>query len=66
MALGRPSGTNDDDCDVELRKPQILPSGGIAADLSSAALEIDDGQLQSASEGNTPSPGENFMIGFIW
>jgi len=24
MALGRPSGANDDDCDVELRKPESL------------------------------------------
>ncbi|KAF9652607.1 hypothetical protein BDM02DRAFT_3088957, partial [Thelephora ganbajun] len=48
MALGRPSGANDDDCDVEL------------------PVEIDDGQLQSSAEGNTLSPGENFMTGFIW
>jgi len=30
------------------------------------AVEIDDGQLQSTSEGNTLSAGENFMTGFIW
>ena len=66
MALGRPSGTNDDDCDVELRKSQVLPLGGIAANPFFAAIEIDDGQLQSTSEGNALSPGENFMTGFIW
>jgi hypothetical protein len=32
----------------------------------SVAVEIDDGQLQSTSEGNALSPGENFMTGFIW
>lgn len=31
-----------------------------------SAVEIDDGQLQSTSEGNALSPGENFMTGFIW
>ena len=31
-----------------------------------SAIEIDDGQLQSTTEGNALSPGENFMTGFIW
>lgn len=34
--------------------------------LSPSAIEIDDGQLQSTTEGNALSPGENFMTGFIW
>ena len=66
MALGRPSGANDDDCDVELRKPWLLLLRGINIDAPPSAIEIDDGQLQSTAEGNTPSTGENFMTGFIW
>ena len=66
MALGRPSGANDDDCDVELRKPDPLSSRQTSADPFFVAVEIDDGQLQSTSEGNALSPGENFMTGFFW
>lgn len=75
IALGRPCGAHDDDCDVEMRESTFLCSL-CGMNLTASALvhsfvwiaaELDDAQLLATCEGSTVSPAgtTSYMTGFV-
>ena len=74
IALGRPSGAHDDDCDVEMREStgyfevlHIETSRTNACSGAVIAVELDDSQLLVMCEGSTVSPAgtTSYMTGFV-
>lgn len=65
IALGRPSGTHDDDCDAEMRECAL--SCAIKPSLNTAAAaQLTDEQVLASCEGEALVPTDGcYMTGFV-
>jgi hypothetical protein len=63
IALGRPSGAHDDDCNVEMR--ESLYSSVVALTDIFVAAELDDSQMLVFFAGEHVSPSMSYMTAFV-